>query len=305
MARPQSRPPAPDPAVTSSDGEQQVTKHLRVMTLSGKGGVGKTFAALQLLRAYEILGRKPKKFEVERPNGRKLTAVLKTEGLDGEVTYVPLPSPAQLSEDPSLQAKAYAQVLWALRQTDQDILIDCAADATGAVLEAAELAEHGDMSHGGDGIMLLIVAKVGDATSMAFAEEAATRARKIWPKANLVGVITHVSGEAGRDDAERLKTSVNSLVSVDLLAAPSMLKLYAADNIPTSTIAEMSISELYALLKTELGMTEDSVAIERGRLRKWKLTTEKRMSDLLRDALGMGEATDAAAAGPQKRAGAS
>jgi len=275
------------------------------MTLSGKGGVGKTFAALQALRACEILGRKPKKMEVERPSGRKMTAVLKTQGRDGEVTYVPLPSPAELSGDPALQARAYAPVLKVLRQTDADMLIDCAADATGAVLEAAELAEHGDMSNGGDGIMLLIVAKVGDATALAFAEEAAKRARKIWPKAKLVGVITHVSGESAKEDAELLKPSVDALVALDLLAAPTMLKLYAADNLPTSTVAEMSIPDLYGLLKNDSGVTEDSVAIERGRLRRWKQTTEKRMTDLLRDALGIEGATDASVVGPQMPAGAS
>jgi hypothetical protein len=289
----------------NSVGEEQMTSALRVMTISSKGGVGKTFTALQILQAFKILGRNPSKMEVERPTGRKFSAVLNVSDADSAVTYVPLPSPAQLSENASLQARAYAPALRALRQTKEDIIIDCAADATGAILEAAELAEHGAMSNDGEGIMLVIVAKMADATSLAFAEEAAVKARQIWAKAHLVGVITHVSGDGAKSDAERLASSVDAVVAIDLIAAPSMLKLYAADDMSTAKIAEMSVPGLYKLLEDEVGVTEESVAIERGRLKKWRITTEKRMVDLLLAPRGMQEATDAAAADPREPAGAS
>lgn len=250
---------------------------MRVVICSDKGGVQKTSTSVHIIHAIErARGQRVRVVEIERSE-RKLTSVL--ERWDPERrpdVSVVLPSETALSEDPRLQAKTFAPVLAQIAKKE-DLVLDLAAGAARGLFEAAEQAEHGDLTDGGEGVVFICVAKAEDAESRKSAEAAAIKARAIYPKATLIGVITNVVGDNGANVASALAKSVDRVLIISAEHTPLTGKLYGENHLPFHIISALhpqDIAEMLGANGSEQPSVEEA-AMYRGRFRKWFRETQE------------------------------
>jgi hypothetical protein len=249
---------------------------LRIVVAADKGGVQKTATAVLVIGLLEAQNRQPKIVEVERPHERKLTAVLERQGRMPDL-YVKVPSETELSEDPRLQAKTFAPVL-SMLSGESDAVVDLAAGATRGLLEAAGQAEHGELTDGGEGIVVLAVARAEDLQSLASAEAAAILARKIYPCARVIGVITSVIGNNAKRVSEDLSRSTDAVVLIATESSPLTGELYGQRHLPFAMIAGLSLDAITGLVSD---MTREEAAIWRGRFRRWYGETMQNLTEAL------------------------
>lgn len=226
------------------------------VVLADRGGVGKTATATLIWALLAELGVEPRIGEVEGPNERKMSALLAAAGAGAPDPCVLIPAPAELAENPRLNARTFAPVLGALVEPSRPTLIDNGATVTRGFLDAAEAADHGEQTDGGRGLRVVIVAKAEDMQSATSAEAALRRARAIYRNATVVLVVTHarLDRQRGTNNAGPVVSLVegagkaSAVVLVPFLNNPLLGELYGEQHIPFHLIAQMPAEKLHALL---------------------------------------------------------
>lgn len=257
---------------TETNGE--ILANFGCMILADRGGVGKTATAALIWALLDELGETPRIGEVEGPHERKMTALLDAAQAGRPDPDVLIPSPAELADNPRLNARTFGPVLAALVDVKRPTLIDCGATVSRALLDAAEAAEHGEQTDGGRGLRLVIVAKAEDMQSATSAQTSLERVRGTYPSANLVLVVTHVQHDRqrGTHNAAPIVAAVqaagkaSAVVLVPALNNPLLGELYGEQHIPFHLIAALPVDKLHALLPDT---DEQECRIYRGQFRKW------------------------------------
>ena len=244
------------------------------VVLADRGGVGKTSVAALVWAALVELGREPVIGEVEGATERKMSALLKVAEAGPPRPDVITPSPAELADNPRLNARTFAQVLAALLDPAAPVIIDNGATVTRGLLDAAEAGRHGQRSDGGRHLRVLVVAKAEDSQSAVSAEASLRRARVIYPHARIVLVVTHVrfDRQRGTHNAGPVVSAVegageaSSVVLVPLLTSPILGECYGERHIPFHLLARMLVPDLATLLG---GADEEEAWIYAGQYLTW------------------------------------
>ena len=242
--------------------------------LADRGGVGKTATAALIWALLDELGETPRIGEVEGPHERKLTALLDAAQAGKPDPDVVIPSPADLADNPRLNARTFGPVLAALVDVTRPTLIDNGATVSRALLDAAEAASHGDQTDGGRGLRLVVVAKAEDMQSATSAQVSLERARVIYPNAIVVLVVTHVQHDRQRrtHNAAPIVAAVeaggkaSAVVLVPALNNPLVGELYGEKHIPFHLVAGLPVGKLHALLPDT---DEQEARIYRGQFLTW------------------------------------
>ena len=246
--------------------------------LADRGGVGKTATAALIWALLDELGEDPRIGEVEGPRERKLSALLSTAEAGEPDPAVLIPSPAELADNPRLNARTFGPVLASLVGITRPTLIDCGATVTRALLDAAEAADHGEQTDGGRGLRLVVVAKAEDMQSATSAQVSLERARAIYPNATVVLVVTHVQHDRqrGTHNAAPIVTAVekggkaSAVVLVPMVNSPFMGALYGEQHIPFHLLAGLPVADLATLIGEAGEQTdEQEVRIYRGQFLTW------------------------------------
>lgn len=183
------------------------TNTLRVLTAGGKGGTAKTTTTALAICLLDSYGRSPYVLEVEREQTdnaeadklRKLSRLLRTAKREVDVR-VDLPQGLDVQRNPQGALRPFEAVMSALEGTrpadGRDVVIDTGGGIAAELLRLCEYADHGEITEGGEGIILIVCCKVDDASSIDDAEALAKQFRAIYPKGRVVGALTFVQADA-------------------------------------------------------------------------------------------------------------
>ena len=244
------------------------------VVLADRGGVGKTSVAALVWAALVELGREPVIGEVEGATERKMSALLEVAEAGPPRPNVVTPTPAELADNPRLNARTFAPVLAALLDPATPVIIDNGATVTRGLLDAAEAGRHGMRTDGGRHLRILVVAKAEDLQSAVSAEASLRRARAIYPNARIVLAVTHVrhDRQRGTHNAGPVVSAVegggkaSSVVLIPLLTNPILGECYGERHIPFHLLAQMPVPDLSVLLG---GADEEEAWIYAGQYLTW------------------------------------
>lgn len=223
---------------------------LRILTAGGKGGTGKTSTSALAICLLDSYGRSPFVVEVERAradNGavplRKLSMLMKSQRRQVDQA-VALPEGLDTRRNPQATLTAFDPVLNAIEgTTDRDVVIDLGAGITEELLRIAAYADHGEITEGGEGVILLACVKVDDGSSIDDAMNCIRDFRAVYPKGRAVAVLTFVQGSNSTRARREMAELADEVVEVEYETSPYMSVLYGQGFMWPAKLAGLVVDE--------------------------------------------------------------
>lgn len=227
-----------------------MARHLRILTAGGKGGTGKTSTSALAICLLDSYGRSPYVVEVERAradNGvaplRKLTMLLRSQRRSVDQA-VALPEGLDTRKNPQSALTAFDPVLTAIEgSAERDVVIDLGAGITEELLRIAEYADHGEITGGGEGVILLACVKVDDGSSIDDAVQCITQFKAVYPQGRAVAVLTFVQGSNAARARRDMASLADEVVEVEYETSPYMSVLYGQGFLWPAKLAGLVVDE--------------------------------------------------------------